>query len=433
MTILIFLLVLSFLVFITEMGHYLAARHVGVRVESFSIGFPPRVWSKRIGETEYMVSAIPLGGYVRLFGQNTMDEDPSDPRNYASKTILQRLYILVAGPLANLLLALLFMPLVYWMGTPAPAYLNEIPEIRSVQAGSLAESMGLEGGELILKVNGQETFSWQAVNDQISAIPPGENLVLEYERAGRIQQAQVPIREFYQAGGAGWNPVIPPVVGNLVSGAPAERAGLASGDRILRINETLIGDWTDISKTVQDLHPDGIAPQPLTVAVDRGGESWEFELTPYQDSDSGRLLIGMSMGMVVQSHSLGEAIVKGSDRLVSMVVSTFTFIGQMLSGNGSVDELGGPVRIGMVIGEAAESGWTNLFFMVAVISLQLGIFNLLPIPALDGGHILMLAMEKVKGSPLSVAMRERTQMIGFSVLIMLMLFVTYNDLLQVWD
>jgi regulator of sigma E protease len=319
------------------------------------------------------------------------------------------------------------------MGTPAPAYLNEIPEIRSVQAGSLAESMGLEGGELILKVNGQETFSWQAVNDQISAVPPGENLVLEYERAGRIQQAQVPIREFYQAGGAGWNPVIPPVVGNLVSGAPAERAGLASGDRILRINETPIGDWTDISKTVQDLHPDGIAPQPLTVAVDRGGESWEFELTPYQDSDSGRLLIGMSMGMVVQSHSLGEAIVKGSDRLVSMVVSTFTFIGQMLSGNGSVDELGGPVRIGMVIGEAAESGWTNLFFMVAVISLQLGIFNLLPIPALDGGHILMLAMEKVKGSPLSVAMRERTQMIGFSVLIMLMLFVTYNDLLQVWD
>ena len=430
-TIVIFLLVLSFLVFIHELGHYLAARHVGVRVESFSIGFPPRVWSKRVGDTEYMLSAIPLGGYVRLYGQNVDDEDPTDPQNYAAKTRLQRLYILVAGPAANLLLALIFMPLVFWMGTEVPVYLKEPAKISSVTEGSVAADLGLQAQDWVVSLNGQPTPTWQAVNDSLAQLGPGATLQIEYDRQGELLDASVPAERFQREGSLGWSPLIPPVVGRLVPDSPAAAAGLQPGDRILSINGVAITEWSQITQTVMDLEASYETPVPLTLEVDRNGAPWEAQLTPYLDPESDRLLLGMGMAMENRSFPVGEAITRGVDRLGFMIGATFGFIGQMLSGQGSMDDLGGPVRIGMVVGQAAENGWTELFFMMAVISLQLGIFNLLPIPALDGGHILMLGVEKLKGGPLSATLRERTQMLGFSVLLALMLFVTYNDLIQV--
>ncbi len=430
-TIVIFLLVLSFLVFIHELGHYLAARHVGVRVESFSIGFPPKVWGKRVGDTEYMVSAIPLGGYVRLFGQNVDDEDPTDPQNYAAKTRLQRLYILVAGPAANLLLALIFMPLVFWMGTEVPSYLKEPAQVSAVAEGSVAADLGMQAQDWVVSLNGTPTPTWQEVNDALSKLGPGETLRVEYDRSGELLEGSVPAERFHRAGALGWSPLIPPVVGRLVPDSPADQSGIQPGDRILSINEVAIGEWSQITQTVMDLEASYESPLPLTLQLDRNGEALEVQLTPYLDPESDRLLLGMGMAMENRSFPLGEAVIRGVDRLGFMIGATFGFIGQMLSGQGSMDDLGGPVRIGMVVGQAAENGWTELFFMMAVISLQLGIFNLLPIPALDGGHILMLGVEKLKGGPLSVTLRERTQMLGFSVLLALMLFVTYNDLIQV--
>ena len=152
-TLIAFLIVLGILIFIHELGHFLAARHVGVRVEAFSVGFPPTLWGKKIGDTEYRISWIPVGGYVKLFGQNVIDEDPDDPTNYASKTLFQRLYILIAGPLMNLLFALIFMPLVFWIGMNTPAYLDDSPRIKDVQDGSYSQQLGIQANDEIIAVN----------------------------------------------------------------------------------------------------------------------------------------------------------------------------------------------------------------------------------------------------------------------------------------
>ena len=167
LTLITFIAVLGFLIFIHELGHYMAAKHVGVRVETFSIGFPPTIYGKKVGDTEYKVSWIPLGGYVRLFGQNVTDEDPTDSSNYASKSILQRIYILIGVPAMNLLFALFCMPLLYMIGVQSPAYLDEMAKLRKIDQGSIAEKIGLQANDQIFTVNGNEVLNWRAVNQEM--------------------------------------------------------------------------------------------------------------------------------------------------------------------------------------------------------------------------------------------------------------------------
>ena len=434
-TILAFLIVLGILIFIHELGHYLAARHVGVRVEAFSVGFPPTLWGKQIGETEYRISWIPVGGYVKLFGQNVNDEDPDDPTNYASKTLFERLYILTAGPMMNLLFALIFMPLVFWIGMEIPAYLDDSPRIKHVQQGSYAQQLGIQANDEIVAVNGTFVKNWEEFHNVLGQISPADSLIFDIDRGGNSIYIEGSAIEMHRAGSMGWSPFLEPVVGGFSGKSPAKLSGIQVGDKITGINGSPINDWSDISPTVQKLmKADGInALNPgsgLTVELERNAEVEFVEVTPYFDSRSQRWLFGMSMSKNVRSHSLGESIVLGSSRLWFITKATFSFLGQMFKGEGSMDDLGGPVKIGMVIGDAVRSGISDLFFLMAFISLQLGIFNLLPIPALDGGHIFMLLVEKINGKPLSIAIRERTQMIGFSVLIFLMIFVTWNDLVS---
>ena len=431
-TLIAFLVVLGILIFIHELGHFLAARHVGVRVEAFSVGFPPTLWGKKIGDTEYRISWIPVGGYVKLFGQNVDDEDPNDPTNYAYKTLFQRLYILTAGPLMNLLFALIFMPLVFWIGMETPAYLDDSPRIKDVQDGSYSQKLGIQANDEIIAINGTFVKNWEELHNTMGSIPPSETLVFDIDRKGNSIYIEGSAIEMHRLGSIGWSPYLVPVVGGFSSGSPAERAGIKVGDKITRINELVIGDWTDISPSVQKImtaeskKPDST----LKVELERNSEVKLVEVTPFFETNSQRWLLGMSMSKKFRSHSLGESFALGISRLWFITKGTFSFLGQMFKGEGSMDDLGGPVKIGMVIGDAVRSGISDLFFLMAFISLQLGIFNLLPIPALDGGHILMLLIEKINGKPLSTAIRERTQMIGFSALLFLMIFVTWNDLVS---
>ena len=431
-TLIAFLVVLGILIFIHELGHFLAARHVGVRVEAFSVGFPPTLWGKKIGDTEYRISWIPVGGYVKLFGQNVDDEDPNDPTNYAYKTLFQRLYILTAGPLMNLLFALIFMPLVFWIGMETPAYLDDSPRIKDVQDGSYSQKLGIQANDEIIAINGTFVKNWEELHNTMGSIPPSETLVFDIDRKGNSIYIEGSAIEMHRLGSMGWSPYLVPVVGGFSSGSPAERAGIKVGDKITRINELVIGDWSDISPSVQKImtaetkKPDST----LKVELERNSEVKFVEVTPFFETNSQRWLLGMSMSKKFRSHSLGESFALGISRLWFITKGTFSFLGQMFKGEGSMDDLGGPVRIGMVIGDAVRSGISDLFFLMAFISLQLGIFNLLPIPALDGGHILMLLIEKINGKPLSTAIRERTQMIGFSALLFLMIFVTWNDLVS---
>ena len=434
-TILSFLAVLGVLIFIHELGHYLAARHVGVRVEAFSIGFPPTALAKQVGDTEYRISWLPVGGYVKLFGQNVTDEDPDDPANYAAKSLFQRLYILAAGPAMNLLFALIFMPLVFWIGMDIPAYLNEAPYIQNVQQDSYAYQMGVRANDEIIAVNGSKVKNWEELHSVLGQISPTENLSLEIDRAGNSMLLEGSRIEMTRTANMGWSPLLVPIVGEFTGNSPAEKAGMQAGDKVKAINGQPVKDWIEISPAVQNIMKDSsnTSQSPaiiISVELDRNGEVQFVEVTPYLEPKSKRWLLGMSMQKISRSHSFSESVVLGSARLWFLAKATFSFLGQMFQGQGSMDDLGGPIKIGIVIGEAVRSGIADLFFLMSFISLQLGIFNLLPIPALDGGHIFMLVLEKFKGSPLSITMRERTQMIGFSVLVSLMIFVTWNDLMS---
>ena len=434
-TILSFLAVLGVLIFIHELGHYLAARHVGVRVEAFSIGFPPTALAKQFGETEYRISWLPVGGYVKLFGQNVTDEDPDDPANYAAKSLFQRLYILAAGPAMNLLFALIFMPLVFWIGMDIPAYLNDVPYIQNVQQGSYAHQMGIQANDEIIAVNGNKVKNWEELHSTLGQISPAENLILEIDRTGNSMIMESSGIEIRRTANMGWSPLLTPIVGGFTGNSPAKKAGIQAGDKVKALNGLPVQDWIEISPSVQKIMTEsgdntGSSAIIISVELERNGEVQFVEVAPYLEPKSQRWLLGMSMQKIPRSYSFSESVVLGSARLWFLTKATFGFLGQMFQGEGSMDDLGGPIKIGMVIGEAVRSGIADLFFLMSFISLQLGIFNLLPIPALDGGHIFMLLLEKVKGSPLSIAMRERTQMIGFSVLISLMVFVTWNDLMS---
>ena len=431
-TLIAFLVVLGILVFIHELGHFLAARHVGVRVEAFSVGFPPTLWGKKFGDTEYRISWIPVGGYVKLFGQNVDDEDPDDPTNYASKTLFQRFYILTAGPMMNLLFSLIFMPLVFWIGMDTPAYLEDSPRIKDVQAGSYSQQLGIQAKDEIIAVNGIFVKNWEELHNAMGRISPSETLVFDIDRGGNSIYIEGSAIEMHRSGSMGWSPYLEPFVGGFSSKSPAQIAGIKVGDKIIKINGLIIRDWSDISPSVQKImgKESKSLISNLTVEIERNNEIEFLEVSPFFETNSKRWLLGMSMAKKFRSHSIVESFSLGISRLWFITKATFSFLGQMFQGEGSMNDLGGPVKIGMVIGDAARSGISDLFFLMAFISLQLGIFNLLPIPALDGGHILMLLLEKIKGKPLSTTIRERTQMIGFSVLMFLMIFVTWNDLVS---
>jgi len=425
-TVLTFIVVLGILVFVHESGHYLAARHVGIRVLQFSIGFPPRLWGRKVGETEYLISWIPLGGYVRLEGQNIEDENPQDPRNWAAKSVLQRFYVLVAGPAMNLILALVLMAVVYLVGVESPGYQQTSARIADVAAESAAATAGLQPGDTITALGDVPTPTWDALFEELTrqAVSRTE-VILTVRRGDRNVPISVPSSAFGSDAPFGWRPHIPAEVGGFAPGAPAEAAGLQTGDLILGIDGHPVTAWSDIPGLVQQA-----GGEPMTVLVQRNGEQRTITVQAARDGVSERWLIGISPPVNVQRYGPVDAVVLGAERIGQMTAGTFAFLGQLVTGNGSLDSLGGPVRIGAVLGDAARTSFTSLLFLMAFISLQLGILNLLPIPALDGGHIVMVAVELLRGHPLSARLRERAQFIGFSLLMLLILFVTYNDILQ---
>lgn len=425
-TILTFIVVLGILVFVHESGHYLAARHVGIRVLQFSIGFPPRLWGRKVGDTEYLISWIPLGGYVRLEGQNIEDENPRDPRNWAAKSVPQRFYVLVAGPAMNLILALVLMAVVYLVGVESPGYQQTSARIADVAAESAAATAGLQPGDTVTALGDVPTPTWDALFEELARQAVGRpEVVLTVRRDGRDVSIPIPSSAFGSDAPIGWRPHIPAEVGGFAPGAPAAAAGLRTGDLILGINGQPVTAWSDIPELVQQA-----AGEPMTLTILRDGAQQTVTVQAVRDETSQRWLIGISPPVNVQRYGPVNAVVLGAERIGQMTVGTFAFLGQLVTGNGSLDSLGGPVRIGAVLGDAARTSFTSLLFLMAFISLQLGILNLLPIPALDGGHILMLGAELLRGHPLSARLRERAQFIGFSLLMLLILFVTYNDILQ---
>lgn len=429
-SILSFIIVLGFLVLVHELGHFLAARHVGVRVERFAIFFPlpvtfkflpTSIYKKTIGETEYVVNWLPLGGYVKLFGQNLDDEDPSDPANYAAKTKLQRAYILAAGPLMNLIWAVLLISVFYMIGVERPDFQTQIS---AVQKDSLAAQAGFQAGDRIVKLGDTEISKWSTLRDalQVEAVR-GDQLVYTVQRQGAFYPLRISTNELVAGKPLGLRYGIAPTVGGFRPDSPARAAGMALGDRVLAVNGKAIQFWSEMSPAIQAA--DG---KPVAITVNRGGNQLVLSVQPIFEAAIKRWLIQIQPGQVVERFGMFESVSLGVSELITISKSTFMFLGRMVMGEGSLDALAGPVRMAPMIGQTAEYSLVQTIKLMAIISLSLGLLNLFPIPALDGGHMLLLGFEAIKRGPLSQRLRERTQMVGVSLLLALFITITYNDL-----
>lgn len=422
-TLFYFIVALGILIFVHELGHFLAARFFGVKVETFSIGFGPKLFKFNCCETEFTVSLIPLGGYVKMAGENP-DEPSKHPYEFYAKPPWQRTLIALAGPLMNILTAFVFFVVSFNLGRFLPAYQVEIPKVGFV----LSEELPFKPGDIVLEVNGRKVKNWKEFN-RIIAVNPDADVKVKVKRDGVLKTFTVHVG-VDRENGMGTLPLIPaikPAVGKVIKNSPAERAGLKPGDVILRINGKEILQWEQVVKTIANSKG-----KTVKLTVLRNGKLIEISVKPEFNRKYGRYTIGIvpKIDLVFVKYPLTEAIRKGIEEIKSQTVLFFSFIYKLLTGKASLKSLGGPILIAQVAGKAAQSGISNFIFFMGFISLQLGYFNLLPLPVLDGGLILMFLIEILRRKSLSPNFRERFQQVGLVILGILMVIVFYNDILR---
>jgi regulator of sigma E protease len=419
--------VLGFMILIHEFGHYAVAKWLGVRVEVFSIGFGKRLLGFRKGETDYRISAIPLGGYVKMSGENPMDDRSDDPAEFMNHSRWHRFLIAIAGPNMNIMLAIFLLTTVYMVHYEYPAVLDEPTRIGWVIKDTPAAKAGFEAGDLITRIDGIENPNWEQV-DTTEALSPGQTLDVTVDRGGQLLNKTV-VPEPYgvdQIGMAGWSPKQPCVcITDLQAGMPAEKAGLKVGDEILTLNGQPVPALAAMVETLKQTQD-----KPITLTVRRGSETKSFTLAPVMNDKSYRIGIG-SYPSKVTSLPFGKAIQLSLVRNKRASLMILELLKKMLQGKMSLRSVEGPIRIGQAAGEAASrKGWTPLLELTAAISLNLGIFNLLPIPILDGGVILFLFIEGVMRRDISLRIKERVYQAAFVFLVLFAVMVIYNDLMK---
>ena len=426
-TTLAFLFVLGVLIFVHELGHFLAARRHGVRVLTFSLGFGPKILKVTRGDTEYCVSAIPLGGYVKMAGENPEDPRSGQPDEFLSKTKWQRLQIFVAGPAMNIILAVVVLAFVLAQGAEVFVYLDQPPVVGAVLPDSPAAKAGVQRDDRIVTVAGSDVGTWE---DLLLAIGtrPGRDVPLTLLRNGRTVAATVrPVRQGqYEIGNIGVLPDINPVVDSVIGGDVAEQAGFEAGDVVLAINGERIVTATQFRQATAR-HGE----RELRFTIRRGDGQLELTATPKDRGDGARL--GLYIGDATKSFKPGplEAVRLSVDRNVEMSGLLFRILGGLFTGETSVRDFQGPVGIARLSGQSAQEGFISLLSLMAMLSLQLGIINLMPVPILDGGHILIMALEGIARRDFSMQVKEKMLLAGFVVLMMLMVTVIYNDLMRI--
>ncbi len=428
MTFGVFIVVLGILVFIHEFGHFIFAKRAGVRVETFSLGFGPRLIGWKRGETEYRISAVPLGGYVKMTGEDPKDEEANRNDSFARKPVSARMKIVLAGPVMNLLLPFLLMPLVYLVGIQQPAYLDEPAVAGWIAEGTPAAKAGFQPGDRILLIQGEEISTWEKAKI-LFASNPNQPLLVEFLRDGvRMQTEITPESSGYAGGYTGLDHIRPALIGGVSPGTPAEKAGLQAGDRIVSINGTRIDYWGQMAAIIRT-HPN----DPIEIEVERGGEILSVTASPALDEETGSGLLGIAYQerSVFKRYGLWKSLKNGARNVGQSISLTFYVLGKLLTGGLSIETLGGPILIAKMTGDAARVGFSSLISFVAFLSLQLGILNLLPIPVLDGGHVLFLTLESLLRRPVNVKIREAAQQVGFIVLLLFILIISYNDIRRV--
>ena len=426
-TILAFLFVLGVLIFVHELGHFMAARRLGVRVLTFSLGFGPKLLKFTRGDTEYAISAIPLGGYVKMAGENPEDTRSGSPDEFLSRTKWERFQILIAGPAMNIILAVVVMAVVLAQGAEVPAYQDAAPVIGAVTPGSPAERVGVRPGDRILTVAGTEIDSWEDLYIQIGT-RPNRDVALTLLRDGRTEGVTVrpDAQGRFEVGDIGVMPDVSPSVRAASPGQPAERAGVRAGDVIFAVNGERVIFARQLAEAISRN-----TGKPIDLTIRRNGQEQHITVVPEKRGDRG--MIGIEINEATKTFDPGplEAIRLSVERNIEFSGLIFRTLGGLFIGETSVRQLQGPVAIAQLSGESAQAGWIALFTLMASISLNLGLLNLMPIPVLDGGHILIMALEGIARRDFSMAVKEKMLLAGFVLLMMLMVTVIYNDLMRI--
>jgi regulator of sigma E protease len=427
-----FVFVLGILIFVHELGHFVMARRIGVRVLTFSLGFGPKILKMRRGDTEYCVSAIPLGGYVKMAGENPEDSRTGASDEFLSKTKWQRFQVLVMGPVMNLALAVVVMAGVLYQGAPVPKFEREpvvvgafAPNPESNQPLP-AEAAGVRIGDRIVSVNSEPVDTW---NDFNMAVVTKANrpILLGIDRGGQPLTIEVTPRALtkFEMGDIGILPELNPEVVSVLDGSPAKEAGLQVGDVVLAVNGQPRMPYDKMIETIR-------TGQPIAFDIARGDQRLSMTITPRSIDDLVRIGAQFEQYERVRIEpgplqAIGLSLEQNwewSKLIVKTLAGLFTR-------ETNVKQLMGPVAIAQVSGTAAEAGWIELFGLMAMISLNLGLLNLMPIPVLDGGHILILALEGLSRKDFSMKVKEKMLLAGFVLLVTLMVTVIYNDLTRI--
>ena len=436
-----FLVVLGVLVAFHELGHFLAARWVGVKVLKFSLGFGPKLFGRQVGETEYLLSAVPLGGYVKLFGED--EHEASGPeeqrRSFAHQSLWGKTLIVAAGPGFNFILAYLIFT--GWLATGSPLFVPTFrdlsPDVEALMTNSPAEKAGLKIGDRVIRVNEKDISTKTELLDAVEK-SRGKQLTLDLKRNGQIKTvlitpAPLPGQDQNAKETAYYLGVEepPPVVTAVMHGSPAAQAGIKEADRVVAIEGKPIQTWSEMTIIVKES-----ANRPLQFTILRDGSQMSLTVTPAADH---AVINGKSteVGKIGISGP-GRSLVKASGPLLSVYHgleatwgwTELTVVGiyKMIVGDISSKNIGGPLTIANISGEAAAQGASSVVFLIAILSINLGVLNLLPIPILDGGHLFFFLIEAILRKPLGERQRELAQQVGLVLLVGIMIFAFWNDL-----
>ncbi len=416
-----FLIALGVLVFVHELGHFLVAKRAGIRVERFSLGYPPKAWGFQWGETEYCISWIPFGGYVKVAGMADAGPDQATGADweFPSKPIWVRMAVIAAGPAMNLVFAFFVLwGLSFSYGIETFAGTRIRPAV-----GSAADRAGLRDGDEVLAVGGRPVGDAYELAD---ALREGETRSLELTVRRGGGQAVVALPAL-PADGYGLELLRPASVGYVVPGMPAEALGLQPGDEIIAVAGQAVASWADMSQAIRR-HPD----EPVVLVWSRQGQRLEGTITPARKVEGDETVgqIGISAASIRHPVGVASAAGMGLQGVFRSSYLIVDFLGQLFRGQRSTDELGGPLRIAQLAGQTAEEGLNRFLGFLAMLSVNLAVINLLPIPVLDGGHLVFLTLEGIMRGPLSARQREVFQQIGLVIMLGIMLLVTFNDLNQ---